>query len=177
MSTERRQTILVSIMLVLLICAAGWAMLDALEQRARAQRAADQLALSEALAEQIRRLREQPKVATSQEIGTRQLGRKISLAAEAAGLGTGSIQGVTPRPARRVGRSDYMAKPTTLKLQGVSLGQMAMFLYHISSDSNLTVRDLRLEGRRASPGQTDRLWNGQATITYLIYSPATADSR
>jgi len=159
-------------MLVLLVLGVVWSALEALDQRARAQRAADQLAVSKVLAQQIRQLREKPEVATGGEIGPRQLGRKISLAADTAGIPAGAIQGVTPRPARRLGKSQYMEKPTTLKLQGVSLGQMAMFLYHISSDSSLSVRDLRLEGRRSSPGQTDRLWNGQATITYLIYSPA-----
>ncbi|MFW5840780.1 MAG: hypothetical protein ACOCZE_09385 [Planctomycetota bacterium] len=170
MNPQKRQTILIVVMLAMLAGAAAWSIDSAMDNADRAARAADALGQTRSLAEQIRQLRQAPTVARTGEIAITQMGREISSAAEAANLQPGSIQGVQPRPARRLGQSDYMTKATTISLQGVGLGQLTMFLYHISDRTNLTVSELQLQGRR--DGQSGGPWNAQATVTYLIYAPA-----
>jgi hypothetical protein len=72
-----------------------------------------------------------------------------------------------------VGDTPYLQKPTTLELQGVSLTQLASFLYHLTSEPGLVVRDLRIRSpRRDDVGSQ---WNAEATLTYLIYSPQRAE--
>jgi hypothetical protein len=172
MNPRKRQAILVGVMLAMLSVGAVWNLNWMLEQRQDARRAAGDLVACEVLAEQMGQLRSKPAVASAKDMGVRELGSKIDAASARARLGRTALRGVDPRSARPVGDTPYLQKPTTLDLQQVTLPQLTSFLYHLTNEPGLVVRDLRLRSpRRRAEGKD---WNAEATLTYLIYSPERA---
>jgi hypothetical protein len=173
MNPRKRQAILVGVMMAMLAIAAVWSLGRMFEQRRSARRAATDLAAVTAMAQRMKGLRDQPAVASAQDMGVRELGTRIDEASGKAGLPRNALRSVDPRSARPVGDTPYLQKPTTLELQGVSLTQLASFLYHLTSEPGLVVRDLRIRSpRRDDVGSQ---WNAEATLTYLIYSPQRAE--
>ena len=47
---------------------------------------------------------------------------------------------------------------------------MAAFLYHLSVDGGLSVRDLRLRSPHSDAAQDT--WDAEVTVTVLVYAPA-----
>ena len=173
MNSRKRKTILIGTMLVMLAIAAAWNVNWMMDQRDQARHAARQLAACRALAQQIDALRDQPAVASSEAIGVQELGQRLADAARKANLGDRRPRSVRPQSARRVGDSPYLRKPTDLALRGLSLQQTAAFLHHLTAASKLTVQDLRL---RTPHGNINAdTWNAEATLTYLVYEPASND--
>ncbi len=174
MNEKRIIFYLVALAAVLLVVA-GLNVEWMLWQRRAAHRAAEDLFECTELAADIQALRKQPTVASSEAMGVQELGVRIEAAMRKAQFDPGALEGVFPQAARRVGDSPYLQKPTALDLSGASLGRLAGFLYHLTDDPGLTVRDLRL---RTPHGETaGDLWDAEATLTYLIYSPASNPRR
>ncbi len=173
MSPQKRQAVLVGVMLAMLAIAAAWSTTEMLAARELARRSAADLAACERIAADIRRLRQGPKVASAEAMGVQELGKRIEAASRTAGLSTSALVGVYPQGPRRVGDTPYLRKPTSLSFRNVPLPQLASFLYHLSDGSGLNVRDLRLRTPRGEGGGD--LWDAEATLTYLIYSPAGSD--
>lgn len=169
MTDVRRQGMLIGLMLLMLAVGAGWSVNRMLTARAEAGLAAADRAEARRVAEAIVALRDQPAVAATRAMGERQLIQRIETAAADVGLPADALEGTFPQNARRVGDSPYLRKPTAITLRAVSLEQLTAFLAELTAESNLTVDDLRL---RVPHGDNDgELWDAEATITYLIYSP------
>ena len=169
---SRRQMMLAGLVVVGLSIAAIWHVAWMLEHRGTAQRAANNLADCKLLAEQIVELRTRPAVAADEEMGIQELDDRIEYAKGQARLTNQTrdvIDIVDPQPARRIGNSPYLQKPTMFALRDVSLPQLTAFLYHLTDGSGLTVRSLRL---RVPTGEaTADRWDVETTLTYLIYAP------
>lgn len=175
MTAETRRAILIGVMLAMLVIAAAWNVLWMLEQRETARRAAQDLADCKALAGRIKALRDAPAVASVEVMGVQELGQRIEAASRRAGLAQDALEGVLPQSPRRVGNTPYVRKPTVLTLRGVTLHQVAMFLHHLTADSELSVRDLRL---RIPHGDAPRdVWDAETTLTYLMYVPTATAAR
>ncbi|MFP4139700.1 MAG: hypothetical protein ACOCZU_06160 [Planctomycetota bacterium] len=172
MSPRKRQRILVGIMLAMLAVAALWSLSYLFEQRADAERAAGELSACRVLARRMTALRDKPAVASAKDVGVRELGTRIDAASAKARLGRQALRSVDPGSPRAMDDTPYLLKPTTLELQGVTLPQLTSFLYHLTSEPGLVVRDLRIRNPRRDSEGAD--WNAEATLTWLIYSPQRA---
>ncbi len=158
---------------VMLSLAAGWSVNWALEQKQKARIAAKDVARCEQLVQSIMRLRGKPTVAMTEAMEVQELGQRIESASSKAQLPNAALEGVFPQPPGRVEGSPYLQKPTSLVMRGVSLPQLTTFLHDLTNDTGMNVRDLRL---RTPHGQVDdHIWDAEATLTYLIYSPASKD--
>lgn len=172
MSEARRQQLLIGVMLVLLLAGVGWCASEMLDRRVAAERAAAGLGEAELIAERVRRLEQQDKVAStagSAQDQEQDLARRIKAAADRARI-TGNWQrGIDYKRARRVGDTPYKQKPTVVLTRGLTLEQLSALLYHLTHESPLTVTELTLKTPRgADPG---RRWDADFTLTYLIYDP------
>jgi hypothetical protein len=170
MIAQKRRAILVGVMLVLLAAAAAWNASWMLAQRDAAQHASDDLAACRELTATILSQRDKPAVAAAEAMGVQELGKRIEAAFGMAQIASSSLGGVDPQTAHRVGDSPYLRKPTSLSLRGVSPRQVATFLFCLTDESGLSVRDLRLSTPHG--GGAGGAWDAEATLTYLIYSPA-----
>jgi hypothetical protein len=168
MKLPSRKTLEVALMLALLAGAAAWGLGWMLDRRQAAGDAGDDLATCQRLASEIGSVRQKPTVVAG-SAGVRELGEQIQAASRQANLGPDAIQGVFPQPSRRVGESVYVHKPTALALRSISLPQLAVFLYNLSSQPGLTVSDLRL--RSPHGASADSAWDADVTVTYLVYAP------
>jgi len=168
MTAQQRVMAYAGIITTFLLIGAVWSFADMLAARRDAHRAAEDLAHVRALATDIRELRREPAVAAAEVLGTQRLGEQIESAARQANFPT-PPRGVSPQSPRRVGDTPYLRQPTEIDFQGVSLPGILPFFYYLTEDSGLDVSALRL---RTPPGRDDtRLWDVQATLTYLIYAP------
>ncbi len=175
MTAHARQAILIAVMLAMLVIAAAWNVLWMLDQRETALGAARDLADCKVLAGEIRALRDAPAVAAAEAMGVQELGRRIEAASRQVGLGKDALEGVLPQAPRRLGNTPYVQKPTVLAIRGVTLRQAALFLHHLTAESGLSVRDLRL---RIPHGDVPRdVWDAEATLTYLMYVPTATAAR
>jgi len=171
MTQQKRKSLALGLLLLFLLAGAAWSINHMLEQEQAAALAADDLATCRNLATAIRELSQKPALASSQVIGTSALGELLDAASQKAGF-QGAIESILPQPPRPVGDSPYAHKPTALSLRGVSLSQLATFLYHLTVESGWNVYDLRL--RRPNGDTVSDAWDAEVTITYLIYSPPKA---
>ena len=156
----------------------AWSQLD--EARSEAQRAAGDAQRARVLAHQVLRLRERPAVAAEAERELQQLAAPIEAAADAALIARQQVLSIDPEPARRLGRSPLLEKPTTLRLSDVTLEGLTRFLHRLETQPEGDDGEAEGSGRLRSTairlstprGQEPRgLWNADVTLTYLIYSP------
>lgn len=169
MNPQKRQVILISTMIILLLPASIWSYGWMIDQCQSARDAMDDLATCRDLSRSMESLKRSPKVAAIEAMGVEELGARIEAALKQAQAAGSSLTGVFPQASRRLGDSPYVHKPTVLSLRGISLGQLSAFLYHLTEDSPLTVRDLRIRAPRDASAQN--LWDAETTLTYLVYSP------
>lgn len=170
MTAPRRRAILVGLMLAMLAATAAWNISWMFSQRDGTQQASDDLAACKELTAAILSQRDKPAVASAEAMGVQELGKRIEAASGRAQVPASSLEGVVPQTAHRVGDSPYLRKATSLSLRGVSPRQVATFLYCLTDESGLSVRDLRLSTPHG--GGAGGAWDAEATLTYLIYSPA-----
>ena len=170
MTPRRRQTVAIGLLLAMLVGGVVWSVDWMLGRRQAARYAAEDMASCRELARDIESLRQKPKVAATEAMGAGELGQRIQAASRQANMGEASIEGIYPQPPHRVGESPYVQKPTALALRGVSLPQLAAFLYHLSADGGLSVRDLRLRSPHSDAAQDT--WDAEVTVTVLVYAPA-----
>lgn len=175
-SAQKRQAVLVGLMLVLLALAAGWSSLRMAEQRRAAASSARELAESRQIAKRIEALREQDAVASADPDRARQeqnLAQQIDRAGTSAGLVGDWRRGIDHKPARRVGDTPYTRKPAVLLTRGLTLDQLGALMHELTYDSPLTVSELRLSTPSGEP--RGKRWDADVTLTYLIYDPPDAD--
>ncbi len=158
-----------SVAALLLTVAVAWSVAVMFEHRGAASRSEEDLAACRRLVGEIQSLRSGPTVAWAKDVGVQELGQRIQQASTAAGLDPASLQSVSPQPARRVGDSPYLDKPTALSFRGVALPSLVTMLVSLTRESALSVRDLRL--RAPAGDEAGALWDAEVTLTYLLYSP------
>jgi hypothetical protein len=169
MTTQKRQAILVGVMVAMLAIAAAWSLKWMLQQREDARCASNDLAECEDMAAAIAQRRDKLAATTTVAAGTQELGKRIEAASRQAQLPATALEGVFPQSGQRVGNSPYVHRPTAIALRGLSLGQLATFLHALTDGPGLGVRDLRL---RSPHNDVDRkLWDAEATVTCLVYAP------
>jgi hypothetical protein len=94
----------------------------------------------------------------------------IEQAAQAAGVGPGSLRRITPEAPQRLGDSAYKEKPTLLALDDVTLEQLVRLVHHlVSSQQGLCPKSIRLSAPRKAAA--DSAWSAEIVLTYLIYDP------
>lgn len=177
MTPQRRRTVLIGVMMVVLLCGAAWSFSGMMDGRAKARRAAQELAECRGLVCDIELLRDEPVVAAARDLDEKELGRPVERSAKQAGLPDPEqwLANTEPRKARRVGETPYLRKRVVLDLRGLSLGQLGVFLHHLTEGSELNVQDLHLRTPRGdSEGDT---WDADVTLSYLIYAPAEETDR
>jgi hypothetical protein len=175
MTSPKRRAILLGAVGLIVVVATLASLNWMWQQREAAQAAADETAACRQLASTIESLRAAPKVASTGDQGVEELGARIKSATLQAGFSEAAIEGVFPQSARRLGDSPYLQKPVALALRGVTLDQLATFLYHLTEGSALNVRDLRL---RTPHGDVARnTWDADATLTCLQYEPSGKPAR
>lgn len=175
MAPHERQRVFLGAIGLAAVLATAWSVHWMLKQRESARAASEELAACRQLALSIESLRSAPKVATTEDLGSRELGAKIEAASRQAHFSGSPIEGVFPQSARRVGESPYVQKPVAMTLRGATLEQLATFLYYLTEGSALTVRDLRL---RTPHGDVARnVWDAEATLACLIYEPTKKSVR
>ena len=168
MPSSNRNRVMLSVIFIVLTIAAIWNTSLMYSEKSHARIARQDLNSSNELASDIIALKNQPTLVFAQAMEVQELGERLDAALKLAEA-TNTLGSVTPRSPRRVGESPYIHKPTELRLNGLSLNQLVTFLHHLTSDSSLTVSDLRL----VQPTQPAPrfVWNAEATVSYLIYSP------
>ncbi|MBX2851916.1 MAG: hypothetical protein KTR15_09245 [Phycisphaeraceae bacterium] len=176
MNDQRRQAVLIGVMLGMLCVTAGWSTLRMLGERRAAVNAAQDLQTCERLVDEIDRLQDRDAVASSQgdtAYQEQQLAERINEAASKATLSGNWQQGIEHRREVRIDDTPYLRKPAVLVTRGLTLHQLALLLHHLTYDSPYTADHLQL---RTPPGeQAGGRWDADVTLSYLIYSPqATA---
>lgn len=176
MTTRRRHTIELAILIVGLIGLVFWSGLRLLNQRAAAITAAADLQRCEDLAQRIRTLENKSRLAGAQEIPMDELARPIEQAARSARIDTAqSLVRVVPESPRRIGDSSYKEAATQVQLRQITLGQLVAFLHSASSNgTGLETTSIRLSAPRDQ--ENGEHWTVETTLSYLIYSPKSSAS-
>ncbi len=168
--SQRRQIILFVALGFVLVALNLWAWSILSEHRQAAADADRDVAVCRQLANRIAHLKDKPTVAGSREIEATELSQKIERAATANQIAPAALTRISPESARRVGDTSYLEKPTTVLLSGISLRQLADFLYAMSTGSSvMSVQRIWITAPR-DEGTSDR-WTVEVTLSYLIYAP------
>ncbi len=152
------------------VLVSGWSYSGMSDSRAAAIAAADDLVACHRLVGQIRRLRDQPTVADSYEPQQHELTRRIEGAAQQAQISIGSLDRIWPEPAMYVADTPYKKHATQVVLRGITLQQIVTLIHTLESqEGGPRLTRVRLASPRDDA--TGNLWNVEATLTYLIYTP------
>ena len=140
--------------------------------RGRTLRAMADLRECGRLADEIKKLSEQPERASLNEIREQELTGRIEALAKQIGIEAKQILRIDPEPPRRVGETAYMEKPTRLELERVTLPTLVRFLHELGVEvESLRVKDLRLQAPHGE--EVGDRWRSEVTLSYLLYSPET----
>ena len=141
-------------------------------QAEEARRNHADLADCRVFAERIERFDSGGEVATGEEMEQHDLGSLAEAAFTKARVPGKPIKQIDPTmQARRVGRTSYLIKPTTITVRGVTRTQLIEAMYYLTEGTKLSVRDLTLSAPRST--QDHRVWDADVTLTYLIYDKPT----
>ncbi|QDU70615.1 hypothetical protein [Mucisphaera calidilacus] len=169
MTRVQKQLVMLGLLVTLAAAGALWSLSDMLARRGDARYALADLNTSRELVARIEQLRDEPSIAAAEDVGVQQLSARIEAALRTAGISTGNIEGIYPQQERPLGQLPYQVKPTSLTLRSVTLPQYVNFLYHLTENPGLNVRDIQL--RQPSAAGNNALWDTDTTLTYLIYTP------
>jgi hypothetical protein len=170
---QRRWALLVATLVgsILLAGAALWHLHGIRQQ---AQEAALILTQCRALAQDLRAMRDRPRLAQAQERPLQELTRHIEQAAAAAHMTSAHLIRIWPENANRLGDTAYLEKPTQLLLHDVTLEQITRFLTAMSgADPTLTIPTLRLTAD--NDAASDKHWTAEISLNYLIHAPRATD--
>ena len=152
--------------LALLLCFLQWrGYASALDSR---RAAVSQLERMRADAERIEKLRDAPRTAASRPRANEELLAQIEGALDRAGIARDQWRDSIPQPELRLPKSDYVRHATRIRLEGVSLRQLAAFAHHLqTADPTLWIESLTLTNRDRD---TDR-YDSEASVAYLVFAP------
>lgn len=170
MTRVQREMVSLGVLVAALLVVALWSVSWMAGQRSEAVLEAGSLERSRELVSRIALLREEPAIASAEDVGVQELGAHVESAMGRAGVASGRLEGIYPQPSRRLGTLPYELKPTTVSLRAVTLRQLLVFLHELMQRPGLNVSDLSLT--TPSGGEAGQGWDVQATLTYLIFTPA-----
>lgn len=174
MNDQRRQSVLIGVMLAMMLVAAGWSTVRMFGYWRDAAYAAEDLQRCEQLADQIKQYQNQDAFASTGDdaaLQEQKLAQRVNEAAQKANLTGSWQQGIEHRREVRIDDSPYLRKPAVLITRGLTLSQLALLLHHLTQDSPYTAEQLQL---RTPPGEeAGNRWDADVTLTYLIYAPQT----
>jgi hypothetical protein len=143
----------------------------------------NELSACEARVPQILLLRKKPDRAAQQSSSQVTLAKTIEESATRSGLKTSQVVSIEPQSPRRVGNTTYEEYATVVRVEGVTLAQLAKLAAAIRTQ-NASSHPLELSAIRMSvPFQSgqrgnnpEEAWNLELTLTYLVYSPKNRTS-
>ena len=137
-----------------------------------AQNAADSHAECQRFVEDIKRLRNAPRIASLDVEPPDRIAVRVTSAAANSELSPASIVSVDPQSPARIGRTEYQLRSTQIVLQNASLKQIAEFVSGLEEPSSgMIVRDLSINRSRAQSVDGSEPWNVRLTLTQMIFSP------
>ncbi|QNN21552.1 hypothetical protein HED60_04440 [Planctomycetales bacterium ZRK34] len=170
MSPQRRQLVLITTLLAMLLAVVAWSYSAMSQAKANASATAKDLAECSKLAQMIQQTRRQPQLVGDHELAFTDLSRQIEEAAEKQGIHTDAIVRISPEPARRLGRTAYREQPTRIELRQATLKQLLGLMHQLTATSpSLRIRGIRLSAPRSE--SDDQTWNTEFTLSHLQYSP------
>ena len=167
MDQEKRQAVLVSVLMTILAGVGIWSARWMMRERGAALSAASDWAECERLKNAILSLREEPAAVAGNAMASQELGERIAAASRQAQLPNGPPRDVFPQSPQSLGDSTYVLESTLIRVRDVSLSQLAAFLYHLTEESVLRIEQLRLRAPHGADAK--ELWDAEVTIAYLRY--------
>ena len=141
-------------------------------EKAAAQNAANSHAECQRFVEDIKRLRNSPRIASLDVEPPDRIAARVTSAAADSELSPASIVSVDPQSPVRVGRTEYQLRATQIVIQNASLRQIAGFVNGLEEPSSgMIVRDLSINRSRVQGVDGIELWNARLTLTQMIFSP------
>jgi hypothetical protein len=166
-----------------LLIGAGYSIVRMLDLRQQHLDTLNELTACEARVPQILLLRKKPDRAAQQSSSQVTLAKTIEESATRSGLENSQVVSIEPQSPRRVGNTSYEEYATVVRVEGVTLSQLAKlaaaFRMQDAGSHPLEVSAIRLSvpfqsGQRG--GERDEAWNMELTLTYLVYSPKSRSS-
>jgi hypothetical protein len=170
--TRRRRTLLLAALLVASACAAVAAHAHLRDRRAGASQARQSLDQSKRQLDELQRWRSGAgggPGATAAGPDVSQLARVLRDAATEAGAAD-RLASVEPGQPQRLG-GDYAQLPVFLRLEGLTLKQLTLFLHRLASlDPASRAQGIELSAAAGARGQGET-WDADVTISYLTFAP------
>ena len=168
-----RQRILIAVALMILSVYAILAVLQARAARTRLIAARGDLAEVNQKLKAIKRFKQAPRVASLELEPPAEIPNRIAAALQAAGLEPSMLLKEQPLDPRRIQRSDFELRSTTIELAPVTLTQIVKFCESLRNEqTGSVIRDLTLpEPQNGASGDAREKWAAQLILTQMIFSP------
>lgn len=168
--TNRENNLLRIVIVALPLILIGWSYSFLASQKQRAVNAKKNLNRCDQILKNIEVLKQKPQMASSQESLSSETTGLIERAASTAEIRAGSILRITPQPPRRIPKTAYKEKPTSVVLKGITLKQFVIMINSLDkSASNLNLKSVIFTPPNIK--DTGRNWNVEFVLSYLIFDP------
>lgn len=148
-----------------------WMLQDYWGYRRQLNDAVDRYEQSESKLADIRRLENQPRMASLTEETADDIVKRVNAACDAVGL---ALQSVQPGAVNREANSSYSSRNTTIILNNVALPQLIQFADKVEDfNAGLSIRDLTLTPTGVG-NIGPETWSVNLTLTQLIFSPKSS---
>jgi len=122
------------------------------------------------LIQQIKQLKTVPRFAVLNADSPAAISARIEQTAQSS-LPPGALVSIQPESARRAGNSPYVVSPTLIRLQSVTLAEIASFAAILEdADQGLVISELRLNDAEPGNGNSPERWSSDLKLTQTIYS-------
>lgn len=122
------------------------------------------------LIQQIKQLKTVPRFAVLNADSPASISARIEQTAKTS-LPPGALLSIQPESARRAGNSSYVISPTLIRLQSVTLAEIASFAANLEdADQGLVISELRLNDPESGDGISPERWSSELKLTQTIYS-------
>ena len=167
----KRQRLLISVAIVVMGIYAVIGVMETKSKQKRLEQSVRDLDAIHTMLIDINRLKTVPKVADL----AAEIRLVISAARSAAGLPESSLLREEPTAPKRIGRSNFELRSTTIDLAPASLPQIVAFCENLRDENSGTlVRDLTLtEPRNGSQQGRPESWKATLVLTQMFFSPTS----
>jgi hypothetical protein len=171
----KRQRRLISVAIVVMGIYAVIGVMETTSKQKRLDQSVRDLDTIHTMLIDINRLKTVPKVAALRLESPAEITNRISAARSAAGLPESSLLREEPTAPRRIGRSNFELRSTTIDLAPASLPQIVAFCENLRDENAGTlVRDLTLtEPRNGSQQGRPESWKATLVLTQMFFSPTS----
>jgi hypothetical protein len=184
MSRSLRKISLIKLLVVILLASAlVFSLMRTLDLRQQYCDGLEDLASRRLRVPQITLLRLKPDRAARESRSQVALAKTIEESATRSGLKPTQVVSIEPQSPRRVADTPYEEYATLVRIEAVTLGELAKLAEAIreesSADHPLQVSALRVAVPFQTGKSTDEsveAWNVELTLTYLVYSPKSRES-